>query len=76
MDTLSVKVFKMPDLTGDYQVDLTGQISLPLIGNVKAVDLTTAELDEQAYRTVRREISPEPGRQRWRQVLHTRKHHR
>ncbi len=47
MDTLSVKVFKMPDLTGDYQVDLTGQISLPLIGNVKAVDLTTAELDDR-----------------------------
>ena len=46
MDTVSVKVFKMPDLSGDYEVDLTGQVSLPLIGNVMAADLTTAQLDE------------------------------
>lgn len=45
MDTVSVKVFKMPDLTGDYQVDLTGRVSLPLIGEVDAADKTTAELD-------------------------------
>jgi polysaccharide export outer membrane protein len=47
LDTLTVKVFKMPDLSGDYQVDLTGQIALPLVGNVKAADLTTAELDNR-----------------------------
>lgn len=47
LDTLSVKIFKMPDLSGDYEVDLTGQISLPLVGSVRAVDLTTAELDER-----------------------------
>jgi polysaccharide export outer membrane protein len=45
MDTVSVKVFRMPDLSGDYQVDLTGQISMPLIGEVRAVDMTTAQLD-------------------------------
>lgn len=45
MDTLSISVFKMPDLTGEYQVDLTGQVSLPLIGEVAAADLSTAELD-------------------------------
>lgn len=47
LDTLSVKVFKMPDLSGDYEVDLTGQIALPLVGSVSAVDLTTAELDQR-----------------------------
>jgi polysaccharide export outer membrane protein len=46
MDTVSVKVFKMPDLSGDYEVDLTGQLSMPLIGNVSAADLTTAQLDD------------------------------
>ena len=46
MDTLSVKVFKMPDLSGEYEVDLTGRISMPLIGEVPAADLTTAELDQ------------------------------
>ncbi len=47
LDTLSVKVFKMPDLSGDYEVDLTGQIALPLVGSINAVDLTTAELDQR-----------------------------
>ncbi len=46
MDTVSVKVFKMPDLSGDYEVDLTGQLSMPLIGSVPAADLTTAQLDQ------------------------------
>lgn len=45
MDTLTVKVFKMPDLSGDYEVDLAGHISMPLIGEVRAFDLTTAQLD-------------------------------
>lgn len=46
MDTVSVKVFRMPDLSGDFQVDLTGHISMPLIGEVRAVDMTTAQLDQ------------------------------
>ena len=49
MDTVNVKVFKMPDLSGDYEVDLTGQLSMPLIGNVSAADLTTAQLDDARY---------------------------
>jgi len=47
MDKLAIKVFKMQDLTADYDVDLAGNISLPLIGEVRAVNLTTAELDDQ-----------------------------
>lgn len=47
MDKLAIKVFKMNDLSADYDVDLAGNISLPLIGEVRAVNLTTAELDEQ-----------------------------
>jgi polysaccharide export outer membrane protein len=47
LDTLTVKVFKMPDLSGDYEVDLTGRISMPLIGEVPAVEVTTAELDRR-----------------------------
>lgn len=52
MDTVSVKVFRMPDLSGDYEVDLTGRIAMPLIGSVPAAELTTAQLDDtltQAY---------------------------
>jgi len=47
MDKLSIKVFKMEDLTGDYDVDLAGNISLPLIGQVQAANLTTEQLDDQ-----------------------------
>jgi polysaccharide export outer membrane protein len=47
LDTLKVSVFQVPDLSGDFDVDLTGNIALPLIGNVKAVGLTTNELDQR-----------------------------
>jgi len=47
MDKLAIKVFKMDDLSGDYDVDLAGNISLPLIGQVSAANLTTAQLDDQ-----------------------------
>jgi polysaccharide export outer membrane protein len=47
MDTITIKVFKMPDLSGDYEVDLTGQVSMPLIGEIGAAELTTAELDQR-----------------------------
>jgi polysaccharide export outer membrane protein len=47
MDKLAIKVFKMDDLSGDYDVDLAGNISLPLIGQIEAANLTTAQLDDQ-----------------------------
>lgn len=47
LDKLSIKVLKMDDLSTDYNVDLAGNISMPLIGEVRAVNLTTAELDRQ-----------------------------
>lgn len=47
MDMLSVKVFRSQDLSGDYQVDLTGNISLPLVGEVQAANMTTAQLDQK-----------------------------
>jgi len=50
MDTVTVKVFKMPDLSGDYEVDLAGHISMPLIGEISAYDLTTAQLDDALTR--------------------------
>jgi polysaccharide export outer membrane protein len=47
MDKLAIKVFKMDDLSGDYDVDLAGNISLPLVGQIQAANLTTAQLDDQ-----------------------------
>ena len=45
MDQLAIKVFKSDDLTGDYDVDLAGRISMPFVGEVDAASLTTAQLD-------------------------------
>jgi polysaccharide export outer membrane protein len=47
LDKIKVSVFQVPDLSGDFEVDLMGNLSLPLIGNVKAVSLTAAELDQK-----------------------------
>lgn len=47
MDKLAVKVFKAEDLSGEYEVDLAGHISMPLIGEVPAASLTTAQLDQR-----------------------------
>jgi polysaccharide export outer membrane protein len=47
LDKLEIKILKMADLTGDYNVDLAGNISMPLIGEVRAVNLTTADLDRE-----------------------------
>jgi polysaccharide export outer membrane protein len=45
MDTLTIKVFRADELSGDYSVDLAGHISMPLVGEVEAANLTTSELD-------------------------------
>ena len=50
MDKLAIKVFRMEDMTGEYDVDLAGHISLPLIGEMDAANLTTAELDDALTR--------------------------
>ena len=47
LDKLAIKVFRSEELSGDYDVDLAGHISLPLVGEVEAANLTTAQLDEK-----------------------------
>ena len=47
LDTLKISVFQVADLTGEYEVDLTGHVAMPLLGNVMAANLTTAEFDRQ-----------------------------
>lgn len=44
-DRLRVTVFGHPDLSGEFEVDGTGAISLPLIGQMKAEGLSTAALE-------------------------------
>ncbi len=44
LDKLAINVFQVADLSGEYQVDLTGHISLPLLGSVRAIDQTPETL--------------------------------
>ncbi|MEO1660387.1 MAG: polysaccharide biosynthesis/export family protein [Pseudomonadota bacterium] len=44
MDMLDISVFGVDELDGTFQVDFTGNIKLPLIGEVKAVGLSSSEL--------------------------------
>lgn len=46
LDKLAIKVFKQPDLSGDYDVDLLGNISMPLIGDVPVIDKTPAQVKD------------------------------
>lgn len=44
-DRLRVTVFGHPTLSGEFEVDGTGAISMPLIGQVAAVGLSTPDLE-------------------------------
>ena len=57
-----MKVFQADNITGDYQVDLTGHISLPLVGEVEAANLTTAQLDEKLTSLLGAKYFEHPGR--------------
>ncbi|GAA0306316.1 hypothetical protein GCM10009087_15310 [Sphingomonas oligophenolica] len=44
LDQLTVTVYRVPDLSGDFQVDAVGKISMPLVGDITAVGKTADEL--------------------------------
>lgn len=52
LDTLSIRVFQVADLSGDYQVDLTGNIVMPLIGPVVAAGRNTQSLRAELKRSL------------------------
>jgi polysaccharide export outer membrane protein len=44
LDTITVSVFQVASLSGDYKVDAQGKIDYPLLGSVQAQGRTTQEL--------------------------------
>ncbi len=46
-DKVRVLVYNEQDLSGEFEVDGTGQISLPLIGTLKVSGLTVTEVERQ-----------------------------
>jgi polysaccharide export outer membrane protein len=44
-DRVRLKVYGEPDIAGEYEIDSTGQVSIPLAGHIKAAGLTTKQLE-------------------------------
>jgi polysaccharide export outer membrane protein len=44
-DRVRLKVYGEPDIAGEYEIDSTGQVSIPLAGHIKAAGLTTRQLE-------------------------------
>jgi polysaccharide export outer membrane protein len=55
-DRLKVSVFQVSDLSGEFEVDLNGEIAFPLIGTMKVADLTTRQLQGELKDRLRRYV--------------------
>jgi polysaccharide export outer membrane protein len=60
MDKLDVTVFQVKDLTGTVDVDAAGKITLPLVGSVQAVGLTTTDVSKEISDKLRQGYVKDP----------------
>ena len=59
-EKIRVTVYGEASLSGDYQIDPSGQISLPLAGTVRAAGLTQGELEQELAKKLRSEYLRNP----------------
>jgi protein involved in polysaccharide export with SLBB domain len=59
-DQLKVQVFNEPNISGDYQVDASGFVSIPLAGRVRAGGLTAAQLERSISAGLNRGMIKDP----------------
>src|SRR5437667_6655608 len=59
-EKIRVTVYGETSLSGEYQIDPSGFVSLPLAGTVKAAGLTQAELEQELARRFRTEYLRNP----------------
>src|SRR6266568_3341070 len=59
-DKIRIVVFGEDSLNGDYQLDQSGQISLPLAGTIKAQGLTQSELEQELAKKFRNQYLRDP----------------
>jgi polysaccharide biosynthesis/export protein len=59
-DRLRVKVYNDADMTGEYEVNSSGNISLPLVGDVRATGKTTRQLEQAIIGRMKGQISQDP----------------
>jgi protein involved in polysaccharide export with SLBB domain len=59
-DRVRLRVYGEGDITGDYEVDTNGYISVPLAGRVKAAGLTTRQLERSVADALSRGVLKDP----------------
>jgi polysaccharide export outer membrane protein len=59
-DRVRLRVYGEGDITGDYEVDTNGYISVPLAGRVKAAGLTTRQLERSVAEALSRGVLRDP----------------
>jgi protein involved in polysaccharide export with SLBB domain len=59
-DKIRIVVFGEDNLTGEYQLDQSGQISLPLAGTVKVQGLSQTELEQELAKKFRSQYLKSP----------------
>jgi polysaccharide export outer membrane protein len=59
-DRVRIKVYGEPDITGEYEVDGSGAVSIPLAGTIKAGGLTTRQLERAIAAALSKGIVRDP----------------
>ncbi len=61
LDTVTVSVYQVPDLSRDFVIDQSGRITMPLIGRVDAVGIGTNELGDTIARKLSEKYLRDPN---------------
>jgi polysaccharide export outer membrane protein len=59
-DRIRLKVYGEADITGEYEVDSNGQVSIPLAGHIPAAGLTTKQLERSITSALAKGIVRDP----------------
>ena len=59
-DRIRLKVYGEADITGEYEIDSNGQVSIPLAGHIPAAGLTTKQLERSISSALAKGIVRDP----------------
>jgi protein involved in polysaccharide export with SLBB domain len=59
-DRVRVKVYGEPDISGEYEIDAGGNVSVPLAGHIKAAGSTTRQLEKSITSALSKGIVRDP----------------
>jgi protein involved in polysaccharide export with SLBB domain len=59
-DRIRLKVYGEPDITGEYEIDSGGQVSIPLAGHIRAAGTTTRQLERAIAAALAKGIVRDP----------------